>query len=193
MSNFVTFLTEQTEKKAVNLIAEIGRIMRNLDLANNKHEVTDPRSYTFHDLIEALTIVNDVVAARSKEPADQYNADREQGYAQLFDSIQEEIKEAIKMYFSVPGARSARFIPMFNSLVVEKIVECLKQADPKEMKKLCDVICKQGKAAVMDTVDGDADEAQHELDRYNEARKKQLRDKPAASMFDRVAIKGSLS
>lgn len=200
MGQFVEFLIEtplqkKNKETIVSLVAETRRIMKGLDMANGM-DLEDPRSYSFFDLIEALDIVKEVVVSRAKEPSNQYTNDHENGHSQLFDSIQEEVKEAVKAYFYVPGQKSTRFIHLFNSLIVEKIIDALREGGIENVAPLARRICAQGRESILSVTSNTTDitfrEAQFLLRKYQKERAAVLKGKHTTDGFDRIEINKAL-
>lgn len=192
MENLLTVLVEQKREQAINLLTEIRRIMRSLEMEDPLEELESAKDYSFLDLIEGTEIVKEVVLARLKETPDQYNGDNEQNYRILFHSIEQEAKEAIKSYFRMPGSKSHKFVTLFNSLVVEKIMETLQAAGIDNAKQTIVAIEKDIKDIVLhntaDMTDFSFREAQQLLQAYKEQRKRTFRDKLAVSQYERVEI-----
>ena len=192
MDNLLTVLAEQHREQALNLLTEIRRIMRSLEMDDPLDELGSAKEYSFLDLIEGTEIVKEVVIARLKEDPDQYNNDRLQDYRILFHSIEQEAKEAIKSYFRMPGHKSHKFVTLFNSLVTEKIVETLKASGYGNAKDTMEFIAKDVKDTILhntaDTTEFSFREAQKLLASYKEQRKRTYRDKKAVSQYERVEI-----
>lgn len=100
----------------------------------------DEQGFTCMDLREAVGMMNDVVAQRRNETFNQYNGDAIAGYPMLYNSIMEDMKEAIRTNFTAPNGRTLRFVHMFNNLIVEQTITALKTTAPERMVPLMETI-----------------------------------------------------
>lgn len=192
MENLLTVLVEQKRGDAINLLGEVRRIMKALEMDDPLDELSSAKDYSFLDIIEANNIVKDVILARLKDGKDNYAAGSTANERILLHSIQEEAKDAVKSYFRMPGHKSLKFVQLYNQLVVEKIIDTLQAAGMDNAKQTIEAITKDAKNTILhntaDTTEFSFREAQRLLKAYQTQRKRTFRDKKAVSQYERVDI-----
>lgn len=130
----------------VSAMAEMRTMLINLDISNSGD--TGERGYTCFDLIDALEVARMAVLVRANDNPNQYTSDADHGYPMLYNSIMEDIKEAIRINHRAEDGRTQQFVTMFNNLVVEKMMIALRALGPSDMAMAVEQIVSGEKAAV---------------------------------------------
>ena len=206
----------------INLTAEIKKVMRSIDLAEPDTAAwDDPRSFTFLDLIEALEIAETVALERLNSegavvdipgrPGEtehvaangvEVEGDDQNNYTRFFNSIGDEIKDAIRTVFSVPSGEGEsnilpRFVQTFNSQIVDRLMDALQDVGPQQAAQVVSPIISAAKRAVINQEQsrGTTTSAENKqlLRQYNIARKQSIGNKKASTLTrnDRLRLKSA--
>lgn len=125
----------EVAQRIVTLRAEIAQAIRALcDI--EIHQKLDDRSYSSLDIIEAASIVEQVVTARLNGSYDEWRHDSKQEYSALFGSIEKECREAIAACFQNTKGNALRFVNSFNTVIVERLFSLFKMIGPDATKAL---------------------------------------------------------
>ena len=140
------------EQKMINLMSDIKKVMRAIDMTHLGQSVKDPRSFTFIDLLEALNTTKEVIESRLRGRKEKFKDEKDVN--RFFKSVEEDVKDAVKTVFQIPGAKTKvgslpRFVNTFNNLVVEKIIEYLKNIGLENADKQIGPVIELAKKAVI--------------------------------------------
>lgn len=198
-------------EKLVSLVTDIRKIMSSLSMVDIDAAASDPRAFSFLDLIEALNTTEEVIrdrlsseggtlssgkqiAANGKE----WKGDDKQDYQRLFASIGDQVKETIRNVFTIPhgeGETSVlpRFVHTFNQLVVDKLMESLKTLGPEGASSALGGIIESAKSAVINQEQrsGKSTSAENKmiLNKYRQVRKQTIGKKHASARTKRDRLK----
>lgn len=205
------------QDQLVNLVSEVKKVMRSLDLSEPADAVKDPRSFTFIDLIEALSTLEDVVKSRLNSEGGTLNdgsqvaangkewqGDEKKGFESLFRSIGEEAKDAIRTVFTIPqgdGTTSTlpRFVNSFNSLIVDRVIDGLRSMGIDEAREAIGGIVATAKHAVISQQQTRGKESSAEnrqlLNQYRRARQQTIgqKDPSTRTKKDRLRLIGAIA
>lgn len=160
----------QSQDRMVSLVTEIRQIMSRITMANQSEVAQDSNLISFIDIIEALNTTEEVIRDRlsnegatvdkrdgGTEHVDAMGAEHEndENFDILFNSIEDQVKDTIRTIYTVTKGRGEvgslpAFVQAFNSLIIDRLIDALRELGPMQAKNAVGGIIETAKKAVLD-------------------------------------------